>query len=305
MRQEKINKKKKADSYFIAIMLLFPVLHFFVFYIGINFNSILLAFQKYDLSYRLSFAGTDNFSFVLKSLSSSGDVLGRGVVNSIKVFLFTTVIGFPLTMLFSFYLYKRNFGSNIIRFCAMIPAIISGVIMAMLFVKVNDGPLPDIMELLGLPKVYLLSQPDTILPSIIFFSLWTGFSTSLIIYPNAMFSIPREVSESARIDGAGDLDELLKITLPLIYPTITTFFVVGIAGVLSFSGPLFAFYEYNAPPVAWTSGYYLFRSVMGPGTSIINYPVAAAAGLVLTVVAAPVTIFSRWLFDRFGPSEDK
>ena len=113
-----------------------------------------------------------------------------------------------------------------------------------------------------------------------------------------------EVLESARLDGANELQELWYIVLPHIYPTFTTFIVTGIAGLLTTQGPLFVFFEYNAPSESWTMGYYLFRMVMGPGTTMHTYPLAAAAGLILTAVAVPLTLITKYVMERVGPSED-
>ena len=55
-------KKKQKDMIFYILMLAFPVTQFLIFYVGVNFNSILLAFRKYDvLKGEFSWAGFDNF----------------------------------------------------------------------------------------------------------------------------------------------------------------------------------------------------------------------------------------------------
>ena len=301
---KRLNSKNASKAIFLICLLAWPLIQFVVFYIAVNFNSILLAFEKYDTKLNLTFVGFENFGNVLREFGQSGGVLFTSIKNSIIVFVMTTVIGFPLNMFFSFYLFKKVKGHTLIRFLTMIPSIISGMIMGLVFIKIVDGPIPLMLEMMGKDKVYLLSDQKLILPTVIGYTLWTGFSTSLILYPNAMNAISTEVIESARLDGVNDIKELWYIVLPLIFPTITTFFVLGVAGMLSFSGPLFTFYEYNAPTPAWTGGYFFLRSTVGPGTTTAGYPRAAAAGIILTLISAPLTILTRWLFERFGPSEE-
>lgn len=301
---KRLNSKNKSKTIFLICLLAWPLIQFCVFYIAVNFNSILLAFESYDSDLNLTLVGFSNFATVFQELGQSGGVLFTSIKNSIIVFVMTTVIGFPLNMFFSYYIFKKVKGHSVIRFLTMIPSIISGMVMGLVFVKIVDGPIPLIMEMLGMEKVYLLSDPDRIIPTVIAYTLWTGFSTSLILYPNAMNAISPEIIESAKLDGVNDIKELWYIVLPLIFPTITTFFVIGVAGMLSFSGPLFTFYEYNAPSPAWTGGYYFLRMTVGPGTTMAGYPRAAAAGIILTLVSAPLTILTRWLFEKFGPSEE-
>ena len=281
------------------------MLHFLIFYVGVNFNSILLAFERYDANFDLTFVGFENFATVFREFGQAGGALAVSTLNSVLVFVCMNAIGFPLNMFFGYYLFKKVRGSAAIRFFFFFSSIISGMIMGLVFSKILSGPLPQLLEMLGHEPVYLLSDPDLIIWTVIFYSLWTGFSSSLILYPNAMNAIAPEVLESAQLDGANSMQELWRIIVPLIFPTVTTFFVMSVAGIFSFTGPLLTFYEYNAPTQSWTTGYYFLRAVLGPGTSVIGYPKAAAAGIVLTVVSAPLTLFTKWAFEKFGPSEEK
>ena len=96
----------------------------------------------------------------------------------------------------------------------------------------------------------------------LFFSLWISFSSSLIVYPNAMRSIDPALFESAQIDGMTTMwQELIYIILPLIFPTITTYLVVGFASIMSDSGALIPFYMDRADESAWNMGYFMYKQV--------------------------------------------
>lgn len=295
-------RSRRAEYIFLAAILAYPLIHFAVFFVGVNFNSILLAFQRYDSNYDLHWNGFRNFADVVASLKGSS-LLGTSVWNSFRVFFWTTVIGFPCNIFFSYYLYKRVPGHQVVRFIVMLPSIISGMVMSLLFVKFVSGALPRMFLDMGVKIPDLLYDPQTSFPTIIFYTLWTGFTSSLILYPNAMNAIPMEVIESAQLDGANSLREIWHIILPLIYPTVTTFFVTGVAGLLAFSGPLFAFYYYNAPPETYTSGYFLFVQVMA-SDGVVGYPFAAAAGLLFTLISAPLTMLTKYCMEKFGPNTE-
>ncbi|MBR7111236.1 MAG: sugar ABC transporter permease [Clostridia bacterium] len=295
----------KNETIFLVSILAYPMLLFAIFYLGVNFNSILLAFQKIDVDYNYHFAGFENFAKVFADLAGDA-TLRMAVGNSIKIFFLTLGIGMPLEILFSFYLFKKNMAHKTIRFMVMLPSIVSGMIMCLIFKRFVEQALPNMMTLLfGTEIPNLLSNKDTVFGTVVFYMLWTGFSSSLILYPNAMNGINNSVIESAHMDGCNNFQELWYIVLPLILPTITTFVVTGISGILMLSGPLLAFWYYDAPIETYTSGYYLFALVMRTGSTVHNYPYASAIGIVFTLFTIPVTFLVKYLLERLDPTIEK
>lgn len=306
MKERKLNgfsKQKKIEKLFIFLVLLYPMLQFSVMYIGVNANSILLAFKKYDVDFNVSFAGFDNFKYAIKLLSA-GDLLLISAKNSIIIFLLTLIIGFPLNMLFSYYIFKKKFASSAVRFIILLPSIVSNMVMGLMFVKFTESVVPVLLNTVGVDIPNLFLDDKYNLGVVIFYILWTGFTSSLIMYPNAMSAISSEIIESAELDGVSELQELWFIIMPLIYPTITTYMVTGVAGIFSFQGPLFIIYNYNAPTNVYNTGYYLFKKVMA-GDGLRDYPNAAAAGLLFTLVSAPLTLGVRALMEKLGPQSDE
>ena len=92
--------------------------------------------------------------------------------------------------------------------------------------------------------------------------------------------------------------------LPSIFPTISTFLITGVAGIFINQAGLFDFYGDGAQPISYTIGYYLFVKVVGGSGGTAEYPYAAAAGLAMTFVAAPLTLLVKYLLEKYGPSED-
>ena len=82
-----------------------------IFYIGVNINSILLAFQKYTIDGKTVFAGFDNFKDVFATFSDVGE-LRYGLKNSLLLYAVGLVISLPLGLFFSFYIYKKCFMSS-------------------------------------------------------------------------------------------------------------------------------------------------------------------------------------------------
>lgn len=293
---------KVQEKIFIFTVLFFPILQFIVMYLAVNFNSIVLAFQEYRGT-ELQFAGFDNFKRVFSEILSNGAELGISFKNSLIIFAVTFVLGFPLNMLFSFYIFKKKLFYKYLRFFMFLPTIVSGMIMSLIFLKFTQGALPSLFRSMGIDFPVLLNNERTALGTIIFYMMWTGFASNLILYPNAMSAVSPEELESASIDGASEVQELLYILIPSIFPTITTFVVTNVATIFTASGPLYAFYNFNAPIYVRNTGYFLFVTTLSSdGAS--SYPYAAASGIVLTIISIPLTLFVRWIMEKVDPTEE-
>lgn len=301
-KKRSVLTKKELKKYgFILAVFAYPAILFMIFYVGININSILLAFQKIDLGGGKTFAGFDNFAFFFESIRNN-PIVGTSLKNSLLIYVLNLVICMPLYLIFSFYLFKKFFGNRIFRLIVMVPSIVSTFIICLLFKKFVESALPSIANMLGVKDFpMLLSDPKYTFGTMIFYMIWISFSTSLIVYPNAMDSIDGAIYESVRVEGASLLQEFWYIVMPLIYPTISTFLITGVAGIFTAEGPLISFYMYSAPPEVYTFGYYMTSKVMTASNNL-DYPYLAAGGLVITLISAPLTYFVKYLLDKNDPT---
>jgi multiple sugar transport system permease protein len=153
------------------------------------------------------------------------------------------------------------------------------------------------------PSTWFDAAPSA-MPAFIFIGLF-GLGGSMILWLAQLKNVPVSLYESARLDGANSMQEFIHITLPSVYPVITTFLVVGIAQIFMNQGAIYTFYQDSPPdPKLYTLGYYLFVRVIGRSASLADYPYAAAGGLLFTCVAIPLTLFGKWALEKFGPKED-
>lgn len=306
MEKSKRNKLKK--NLFVYSLIGYPLILFLIFYVVVNFNSILLAFQTIDGSGK-SFAGLNNFKTFLSEMFGKGNLLSYSFINSIKMYFINLVVCMPLYIFFSYLLFKKCFLNKTVSFLVMIPSIMSGLVIALIFVNFigSNGPLTYIMEKTGLNGgkwLNLLYDEKYAFATTLFYMIWLSFSTSLIVYPTAMRGINPEVLESAKIDGVSNMfQELWYIILPLIYPTLTTFLITGFAAIFSTSGPLLEFYYTSAPDYVSNMGYYFTKMILVDGTEF-SYPKYAAGGIILTIIVAPLTLLLKWALEKFGPATE-
>lgn len=297
----KITSRTIKKYTFVWSILIYPAILFMIFYVGVNFNSFLLAFQKIDAVTGIrTFIKFDNFVRFF-DMWKTDSLFKLSIANSLKMYFINLIISFPLTLIFAFYLFKKFRFTKTFRLIVMIPAVVSAFIMCLLFQKFVQVGLPAMLKQyfnFEMPK--LMQDSRYTFGTSLFYMIWISFSTSLIVLPNAMNEISEEIIESVQLDGASYFREFWNIILPLILPTITTFIVVGISGIFSNAGPIHAFYMYSAYPEVYNVGYYLLQKTMTSQTYEL-YPFLAASGLVFTIIIAPVTIFVKYILEKLNP----
>ena len=291
-------KKKKIEwskyIYFFAILVI-PVTQFIIFYLFINFRSVTMSFQKYEGGEFIwnNFQNYKDFFFQL----ANDNKLSYAFKNSFIKYALSIVVTMPISIIVAYYIYIKIVGAEIFKVLLMIPSIISSVVFVLIFQTICFDGLDF--------NVNLVQNEWT---TIIAYELFFSVAANLVLYIGAMNGVDENVMEYAEIDGLGTLGKLVHVVVPGIWPTITVFIVTGVAGFFTNHGVTYQFYDIYADESAYTLGYWLYLKVApssyGGGASMYEYPMAATAGVLFTLVAAPVTLLVRRALERFGPRED-
>lgn len=139
-------------------------------------------------------------------------------------------------------------GRGFIQTVYYIPSVITVIAIAQLFRSFYSiepvGLFNKIRMLFGAEPIAFLSNFDTVLPAVAAVEGWQYIGIYMLIFYAALSSIPRDIEEAARIDGATELQLLLRIRIPQIKN------VIGLSFILSFVGALRGF----AAPMSLTRG---------------------------------------------------
>lgn len=238
--------------------------------------------------------GFDNFSSVIQDQTFT-DSMVRSVAVAVLAALFQTALGLAIALSLS----SLMRGLGLIRTIILLPLLTPPVMAAVIWKLVLDptgGVLNSLLLNLG-----IVDQPISILGSstwalvMIAFAdswQWTPF-VALLIYA-ALLTLPTEVYEAAKIDGAGSFRSFRNITLPLVMPALIGIFLIKL--ILSFK--LFD-YVYiltaGGPGESTTLGSYLiFRT----GLREFNVSEAATMTLIFVIVVTVVTLPVMWASKR-------
>ena len=309
MKQANLSSVKKKKLFFYFSIIILPLIQFFVFYIIVNANTFVLALKNYTYSESglliSQFVGFKNIGQVFKDFFVE-PVFQASMRNSFIAYFVGLVFGTAVSLLFSYYIFKKRFLFGTFKVLLYLPNIVSVMVLSIMYKFLMDRGAPVILDKIHPESeaMGLLQNPDTRFLMVMVFSVLVGFGVNVLLYSGTMSSISPSVLEAAEVDGVNDFQEFFHIVLPQVYPTLVTFLVAQLATVFTNQINLFNFYGVQAENDMYTFGYYMYRNIQVNEGDLTQYPYLAAIGLALTIVALPITLGIRKLLNKIGPSND-
>ena len=287
------NKRKFKRALFITLMLAYPVLQFLIMWAFVNVDSIAMTFQKYDQVEGWKFVGFDNYAnwFEKFRIDPAYKIM---FVNSLLHSLVGMFIIFPICLIVSYFLCRHVPASGFFRVVFYLPTIVPLVVLALGFtnmIKV-DGLLGKLYEGFNAEAPSLLVPPK-VRWTVYAFTIWAGIGGNLLLLSGTIKRVPKEVLESAQLDGIGTFGELFRIIVPMIWPTMVTLFVMSMMGIFSVVfQPLFLTDKLMEETM--TIGLWIFNKAADNQGNVQ----AATLGIMCTIVVAPVILLTRWGLDK-------
>ncbi len=147
---------------------------------------------------------------------------------TIKFTIGNTIIQNVLALLFAVALDSGIKAQKLYRTVLFIPCLISAIIVGFVWLKMYSNVLPAINDMLGTNFNFLLfGDSDTVLSGLLIANNWQWIGYWMLIYLAGLQSVPAELHEAAKVDGAGPVKRFFNVTIPMIAPSITIC-VVGI-----------------------------------------------------------------------------
>ena len=145
--------------------------------------------------------------------------------------LLQNIFGLALALLVN----TRFKGNGVVRTIVYMPIMIAGVVMGYImyfFLAYNHGILNDIVGLFGIPPQDWLSSPFYAVLFITLVNSWQYVGNSMVMYLAGLQNIPMMYYEAAAVDGVSSWQCFIRITLPLLMPSIQTSVVTNLIGSL-------------------------------------------------------------------------
>jgi multiple sugar transport system permease protein len=255
---------------FCLILLLYPV----VYSLALSFRE---ATVETFVSGEMPFNGFTQYQTAL-----ADPLFWRALTNTLLFaffsILFQFTIGFLLALLFQADFPWKNFCLAALLIPWVSPILTAANIFKGLFNEV--GPINRIAQAIGLGPFPWLADPSYALPATIVANIWIGFPFNFILLYAGMRSIPEDVYEAAKIDGATFWQRVGFITLPMLKPVTVAVLMLGtiysvkvfdIVWIMTGGGPA------NGTHLMSTYAYQV-------GFSVLNFGEAAAIATLLVVL---------------------
>lgn len=238
----KVRKRAKWDSHDIQLVCMAGLgVVFLAVFAYVPMGGILLAFKEGNNKINL-FRALFEADWTLSNFQNlfSDQTFWDTFSNTLVINLLLLVFNFPMPILFALLLNEvrvLSLKKGIQTICNF-PQFISWVIYGGIIQALTDpttGVLNPILEFLGIssPNNPLdLNLAQYFYPKIIFATIIKGVGWGSIIYLAAITGVDPQLYEAAMIDGANRWQRAIRITLPMIKPTIVVFLLLNLSGLL-------------------------------------------------------------------------
>lgn len=276
-----------------------PGLAFLAVFAYVPMFGLVMAFQRFNpgLGFlRSPLVGLENYRFLF-GLRDVGRVVRNTLIISISKIVLRQLVAIAFAVLLNEM--RQRFVKRVIQTVSYLPHFLSWVILGGAFVTIlsRTGMVNRMLGVAGIDPIYFLGSDRWFRGTIILTDVWQDFGFSSIVYLAALASIDPGLYESAVIDGARRLQQIWYITLPGIATTIVLLAVLSLGAVLE-AGFEQILVLYN--PAVYETGDIIDTWIYRYGLQQARYSLAAAVGLVKSVVGTVLVFSSNALAKRFA-----
>ncbi len=283
---------KRQNTIFIASILTIPIIHWFVFWLFLNAQSILMAFQLPTGDWSLL-----NFQVFWAQITNAESEIWLALKNTFIWFIFSSVFMFVFTLTLNYFFYKKIPGYRFFRIGLWIPGLVGSVAITAMVknVVLPSGPLGVLLQKCGMEEVPLFFKDSRYAnKAMLLYSFWMGWGGNMLLFGGAYARIPIEVLEAAKLDGCSPFRELFQLIIPMISSTLITMIILNMTGILYASGPVLLFTQGKYQTT--TLSYWIFEKVRYGGSG--TYNTVACTGLVFTCITVPLILTFRHFMEK-------
>lgn len=244
-----------------------------------------------------SWAGLDNYQELFGDDSVGRDfrqaLLNTGVYSALSIILII-----PLSLAFGLLVHNAGLrGATVLRTILfstyMVPMVAVAIVWSKLY-SPSEGPINQVLELVGLPGRAWLSRPETALYSIVILNVWQQVGYFTVLAVAGLTQLPVSVMEAARIDGAGTITIFFRIMLPLLSRTLLFSAVVALINSVQVFEPVALITE-GGPLGSTDVMTYHIRRV---GIEWSQGGLGSAMAVVLMLILAAIVVIIFWAARR-------
>lgn len=259
--------------------------------LGLIILNIIPIFQTiYQSFFKTGDFGKGNIFVGLKNYQKVfGDVeVWQSLWNTLKYTIVEVPISVIIALFLAVLLNKKLKGRSFFRTVFFLPMVAAPAAVAMVWKWLFNSNFGLINNLFNV-KVNWISDPKIAIFSIAVIGIWSVIGYNMVLILAGLQEVPRDYYEAASLDGANGWQQLFKITVPLISPTLFFVLITRVIGAMQVFDLIYMIIDYNNPALKKTESLvYLFykysfeQSKKGYGATVIV--VLLAVIMVFTVI---------------------
>jgi putative aldouronate transport system permease protein len=301
MKKAEVKKEKKKNAlkeYWPLYLMMLPALLYLLINNYIPMAGMVIAFKKLNFAkgiWASPWAGLKNFKFLFAS-KDAWIITRNTLLYNVAFILVNMVVGIAIAILITEVRntkLKKIYQSAILLPFLMSMVILSYIVYALLSAEnglVNNSILP----LFHIDPIQWYQKPKYWPAVLIIANCWKGVGYGCLIYIASLIGIDPSFYEAARLDGASKWQEITKITLPSLVPTIITLLLLSIGRIFYSDFGLFYQVPMNSGVLFPTTNVidtYVYRALIEQG----NISMSSAAGVYQSLVGFCVVMLSNWI----------
>ncbi|BBI34095.1 carbohydrate ABC transporter permease [Cohnella abietis] len=298
-KQKGSNKASRQRTVFLIVAIAPSLLGYLLFTLYPNLMSVYYSLLNWDGLTDAKFVGFDNYVSMVKD-----KFVWRALYHNLLYMIVVPALIVFISLLLAYLLNNKSYKENsIYKVIFFFTNVLSTVVVALLWSFIYDGSfglLNGMLELFGMSMndFYWLGDTRTAIWALVIPMVWGGVGLYVVIFINAISSIPKSLYEAAYLEGARPMSILFRITIPLIRGVIRVCVVFVILG--SIKGFEIIMILTNGGPEGSTDviGLYMFNLAFGK--EYHNYGYASAIGMFLFVIL----VGAKLIIDKFYPEEN-
>ncbi|QEN04917.1 sugar ABC transporter permease [Thiospirochaeta perfilievii] len=227
----------------------------------------------------------------------------KSIINGFYLTFLTLLFQFPMALVLALILSSEIKGEGFFRTVYFIPVMLSAVVIAMLFQRIYDpnyGLLHMVLLKLGLQswaEVTLLGNPKTAMTAASFPILWQWVGYHMLLLYAGAKSVPTELREAAKIDGAGPVTTVFRIVLPLMLPVIKVCIVMLIIGSIKEFDVIFTMTKGGPVNSSQMPSLVMIETIFRR----YKYGMGSAMAMCIVLLCLLITALLQKIFDRKDP----
>lgn len=269
-----------------------------VFFLYPLVDTVYVSFTDWYGTFRTSgWVGVSNYVELVRD-----DLFLSAVANTFIYFGLSVIILFPLALFIAWALLKTKGSRSFYQVAIFAPAVlavsVAGVLWKFIY-NPNFGILNSVLEAIGLSSLTRpwLGESSTAMLGIVVPVIWHGIATWIILILAGMDRIPPEYSEAAALDGASNWRIFTQVTLPLLWPVLSTLVVLWFIQAMQTFPFIYVMTQGGPAGATEVMATYMYR--MAFEGRMFAY--GSAMAVVMTIIVLLISLFGSRLLrsDRF------